>query len=241
MGRARRRALAGIGPLRRILGGGSDFLSHRDPPLYCTNFYFFRPIFGRALQFDFENAVVETGLDVVGINPEGELDRAREAAIAALAAMPSHLPFLPRAALALQSEDILEQADRYVVASDARQFGGDENAVVAKPQIDRRKFPRHGGAKPGKDPVHLALHAPQLGKRVEPIRSKSKKRHGRTSSDHRPVRRRMALSPRRSARRTGPGSRSVANRHRPRSGRSPSGLQALRDLQPIRDIIIYAL
>jgi hypothetical protein len=73
-----------------------------------ADFDLLRPIRFQPLQFDFQDAVGETRLDLVGIDPERELDRARESAVGTLAALPINVLLLRlRFALAREREDIL--------------------------------------------------------------------------------------------------------------------------------------
>jgi len=74
---------------------------------------FFWPVGFQPLQFNLEDAVIETRLDLVRIDPEGQLDGARERAVSALATLPVAVFRLP---LALQSQYIVPQVEGYVIA-----------------------------------------------------------------------------------------------------------------------------
>ena len=62
---------------------------------------------------------------------------------------------------------ILLKGEIYIIAGNTRQFGREDDAVFAEPDVDRGKIPCGRRVEPGKDPVHLALHSPQLGKWIE--------------------------------------------------------------------------
>src|SRR2546423_15682300 len=101
---------------------------------------FLRPIRFQPLQFDFQDAVVETRLDLVGIDAERQLDRTREGAVRTLAALPVDVLLLRfRLALACQSKHILLQAEIYVFAGNTWQFGGQDHPVFAQSDVDRRE------------------------------------------------------------------------------------------------------
>ncbi|HEX3525355.1 MAG TPA: hypothetical protein VHT52_25105, partial [Stellaceae bacterium] len=59
-----------------------------------------------------------------------------------------------RFALAREREQILLQTEIYVIAGNARQFGRQNDAVFAEPDVDRRKIACGRRVQPGKDPVH---------------------------------------------------------------------------------------
>src|SRR5437868_6710898 len=144
-----------------------------------TDFDLLRPIRFQSLQLDFQYAVVETGLDLVGIDTERKLDRTRESAVRTLAALPIDILVLRlRFALAREREHILLEVEIYVIAGSTRQFGGYNDAMFAEPDVDRRKVASGRRVEAGKDPVHFALHSPQFGKRVETQSRKFRKRHG---------------------------------------------------------------
>jgi len=133
-----------------------------------ADFDLLRPIRLQPLQFDFQDTVVEARLDLVGIDTEWQLDGTRESAVGTLAALPIDILLLRvRFALSRERKYILLQAEIYVIAGDTRQFGCQNDAVFAEPDVDRRKIACGRHVEPGKDPVHFALHSPQLGKRVE--------------------------------------------------------------------------
>jgi hypothetical protein len=82
------------------------------------------PIGFQPLQFDFQDPVVETSLDLVGIDTKRQLDRARETAVSTLAALPADVLLLGlRFALARERKHILLKAEIYVIAGNTRQFG----------------------------------------------------------------------------------------------------------------------
>jgi hypothetical protein len=72
-----------------------------------------------------------------------------------------------RFALARERQHILLEAEIYVIAGSTWQFGCYNDAMFAEPDVDRRKVVSGRRVEPEKDPVHVALHSPQLGKRVE--------------------------------------------------------------------------
>src|SRR5215471_4662350 len=94
-----------------------------------------RPVRFQALQLDFQDAVVEARLDLVGIDPERQLNRPREAPIGALATLPIGVGLFFWAPRTLQRQQVLLQADRDVVAGYPRQFTGHHNAVLAEPDV----------------------------------------------------------------------------------------------------------
>jgi hypothetical protein len=58
-----------------------------------ADFDLLRPIRFQPLQFDFQDAVVETRLDLVGIDTERQLDRTRESTVRTLTALPIDVLF----------------------------------------------------------------------------------------------------------------------------------------------------
>src|SRR5258706_5579237 len=89
-----------------------------------ADFDLLRPIRFQPLRFDFQDAVVETRLDLLGIDTERQLDRTRESTVGTLAALPADVLLLRlRFALAREREHILLKAEIYVIAGDTRQFG----------------------------------------------------------------------------------------------------------------------
>ena len=86
-----------------------------------ADFDLLRPIRFQPLQFDFQDAVTETSLDLVGIDTERQLDGTRESAVRTLAALPIdvlllHLWF----ALARERKHILFKAEIYIIAGYTR-------------------------------------------------------------------------------------------------------------------------
>src|SRR5205085_12436650 len=169
--RPRRCTLPGFPGGRPLLLDSSDFLGHvalLPLRLSSADFDLLRPIRFQPLQFDFQDAVVEARLDFVGIDTERQLDRARETAVGALAALPTHVLLLRlRFALARERKHILLKGEIYIIAGNTWQFGREDDAVFAEPDVDRGKIPCGRRVEPGKDPVHLVLHSPQLGKWIE--------------------------------------------------------------------------
>src|SRR6478672_6626313 len=107
-------------------------------------------------------------LDFICIDPERQLDRARESAIGALATLPVDVVFLHLwLPLALQRQHVLLQADGYIIAglpgnsavtttlfSPSQMFiGGKSRAVVALYPENNRLI--------------SVLHSPQLDERIE--------------------------------------------------------------------------
>src|ERR1700731_1560357 len=89
-----------------------------------ADFDLLRPIRFQPLQFDFQDAVVEARLNLVGIDTERKLDRARESAVRTLAALPIAVLLLRlRFALAREREHILLEAEIDVIAGNTGQFG----------------------------------------------------------------------------------------------------------------------
>src|SRR6516162_221782 len=134
----------------------------------AANFDFFRTVCFEPLQLDLQYPVCEARLDLIGIDPEGQLDGAGESAVSPLATLPVDV-FLPglRFALAAERQDVLLQVEIDVIGCYTRQLCSDHDAVFAQPDVDRRKVARGRSAKPGKQAVHLALHSPEFGKGVE--------------------------------------------------------------------------
>src|SRR5271165_4319960 len=78
-------------------------------------------------------------LDFICIDPERQLDRARESAIGALATLPVDVVFLHIwLPLALQRQHVLLQADGYIIAGYARQLGCAESARGVSPRAAHR-------------------------------------------------------------------------------------------------------
>src|SRR5438552_7090605 len=79
-----------------------------------ADFDLLRPIRFQPLQFDFQDAVVETSLDLVRIDTERQLHGARETAVRTLAALPIDILLLRlRFALAREGKHILLKTEVY--------------------------------------------------------------------------------------------------------------------------------
>src|ERR1700746_1192537 len=130
---------------------------------------FLRPVSFQPFEFDFEDPIVETRLDFVRIDPEGQLDDARKTAIGAFATLPVEaLLSLLWLALAFKCQHVVLQIESYVIAGHTRQFGRYDDAIVTKPDVDRRKIARCCRTVSREQAAHLALHSPQFEKWVEP-------------------------------------------------------------------------
>src|SRR6516164_1038580 len=144
----------------------------------ATDLDLLRPVRFQPLQFDFQDAIVETGLHLVRINPERQLDRTRKRAVSALATLPTGLLLLGRASRSLQGQHVFLQADRDIVPGHARQLTSYHHAVVAEPNVDRREIAGRCGEPGGEQAVHFALHSAKLDKGVEAQPREFRKRHG---------------------------------------------------------------
>src|ERR1700752_194175 len=91
------------------------------------------PVCFQTMQFDFQDAIVETSLDLVGIDPEWQLNCARKRAVSALASLPIGILLLLGASCPLQGQHVFLQADRDIVARHAGQLTSHHHAVVAEP------------------------------------------------------------------------------------------------------------
>src|SRR6516225_6391701 len=144
----------------------------------ATDLDLLRAVRFQPLQFDFQDAIVETGLHLVRVNPERQLDRPRKRAVSALATLPTGLLLLGRASCSLQSQHVFLQADRDVVRHHARQLASHHHAIVAEPNIDRREISSCCTEAGGEQAVHFALHSAKLDKGVEAQPREFRKRHG---------------------------------------------------------------
>jgi hypothetical protein len=126
-----------------------------------------RPVCFQPLKFDFQDAIVETGLDLIRIDSERQLDRARKRAVSALATLPIDILLLRGTPRSLQGQHVFLQVDRHVVPRHARQFTGHHDAIVAEPNIDRREITGCCTEAGGEQAVHFALHSAKFDKRVE--------------------------------------------------------------------------
>jgi hypothetical protein len=120
----------------------SHFLGHDCIPstkVSRRGFGFLRPACLQPLKLDFQDPVVEVRLDFVGVDPERQLDGTREAAVSALVSLPIAALLLLGTPCPVQSQHVLLQVDRDVARGHTRQLAGHQHAVLAEPDIDRRK------------------------------------------------------------------------------------------------------
>src|SRR6516162_11640435 len=140
--RPRGRSLIGFCCLRRPLFDSSDFLGHSFalPRLMSrsTDLNLLRPVCFQPLKFDFQDAIVETGLDLIRIDPERQLDRARKRTVSALATLPIDILLLCGTPRSLQGQHVFLQVDRDVVPRHARQLTGAESARGVSPRAAHR-------------------------------------------------------------------------------------------------------
>ena len=142
--RLRGRSLPGFCRLRSPLLDSSDFLGHIFYSFaqgHAARISVFWPAAFQSLQSDFQDAAVETGLDLVGVNPEWKLDRPRKRAVSALATLPIGILLLGRTSCSLQGQHVFPQVDRDIVprASVTKQIliGGKSRAAGENPANKR--------------------------------------------------------------------------------------------------------
>src|SRR5437588_12883282 len=121
----------------------------------AADFDLLRSIRFKPLHLDFQDTVVETRLDLVGINPERQLDGAREGAVSTLATLPIAVLLLQWTPGAFEGQHIFLQVERDIVSSYAGQLTGYHDAVAAEPDVDRWEVACSRGVA-GEQTVHLA-------------------------------------------------------------------------------------